>query len=74
MMVMGMQDIMDFSPPDTSEQKAALAWLYNGLGKPLLPSCMPHRLGLGARLLTQRCLGMLMQALMAEMTVSTACI
>ena len=60
---------MDYAPGPSPEQKQALRWLYEGEGRALVPAAIQCRPRLGVRLLTQRCLGVLVGALAAEMTV-----
>ncbi|KAK9798218.1 hypothetical protein WJX73_007961 [Symbiochloris irregularis] len=62
------QDMVDYAPAPDAQTTQALQWLYKGAGRKLLPACVRERAGLGVRLLTQRCLGLLAGALAAEMT------
>lgn len=72
--IFAMQDIIEYAPAPSAHTQKALGRLYsNAEARQLLPGGLTQRPRLGARLLTQRCMGALVGALAGELTVSLTC-
>lgn len=61
--------MLEFGVPQSISTAKALQWLYQGAGRGFLPQCIAQRPGLGARLLTERSMKLLVDALAGEIVV-----